>query len=222
MTAIYKYISKQEYVDNFLNEGEIFFQSLSYFTGCEEAQLRDKQEGALIFRPPDGLKLDLASGRQIGHSGALISRARNAHRLFIFRTSLSCSIHLARRFNTNYCIKICDVDEFSRRLQLKLKEPVQRLKNTKLLRGTVSYVPATAELGVDHALAEKIIFRKQDTFSTEKEYRFAFGLDANAFDAYNVDYSIGEFEAQQPKLVQPRILRIGPLNDICKAIPVLT
>lgn len=218
MTALYKYLSKSEFVDSFLNEGNVFFQSLSHFTACEETQLRDKLEGTLLYEPLHGLKPNLASGRQISLPGALISEVRKTHRIYVFCTSLRCTNNLAQRFKSNWCVEISDLDEFGRRLAWKLRDPVQRFRNTKLLSGPVYYGAKTEMPGIDHALPEKIIFRKQETFSIETEYRFAFGLDANAFDAYNVDYSIGEFRVPEVKPSKPRILKIGPLHDICKTV----
>ena len=218
MAAVYKYFSKQEFVDGFLNDGTVYFNALSYFIACEEVQLRDEQEGSLLFRPADGLKADLISGRQIGMSGAFISRARNSHRIFVFCASQACSASLAQRFKSNYCVEISDADEFCLRLQRKLKSPIYRLRNSELLSGAVNYVDNTEVPSVDHALPERIIFRKQMTFSIEKEHRFAFALDRDAFNAYNVDYSIGEFNASPTKLVRPRIIKIGPTKDFCKQV----
>ncbi len=218
MPSVYKYFSKEEYAESFLNEGRVFFQSLSHFTACEEEQLRDEKEGALFFLPSGGLKLDIASGGQINHHGAFISRIKNAHRLFVFCASLTCARHLAQRFKADHCVEISDLDEFSRRLQMKMRDPVHRHRNTKLLRSEVNYVSETTEPGIDHALTEKIIFRKQSSFAIESEYRFAFGLDSNAFATYNVEYAIGQFRPTTAKPSKPRILKIGPLFDICKLV----
>lgn len=215
MSSIYKYFSKQEYAESFMNEGQVFFQSLSHFTACEEVQLRDEQEGSLLYKPSGGLQLNLTSGGQVAHHGEFISRAKNAHRIFVFCTSLTCSSQLAQRFKAKFCVEIFDLDEFSRRLQNKMRDPIQRFKNPLILRSNVQYVSKTTEPGIDHALTEKIIFRKQQTFAVEAEYRFAFGLDTNVFDAYNVEYSIGQFNLHAAKLTQPRVIKIGPLSDIC-------
>ena len=116
-------------------------------------------------------------------------------------------------------MEISDLEEFERRMSSKIKDSVQRLKNQSLLSGIVNYSDENSEPGPDHALSEKIIFRKQRSFSIEREYRFAFALDKNAFDAYQVDYSVGAFNASPSKLNHARTLKIGGLGDICKLVP---
>lgn len=219
MKPVFKYFSNREFVDSFLNEGTVFFNSLSYFTACEEDQLRDEEEGSLLYQPTMGLQVNNLTSRSHFHlNGALISKVRSTHRIYVFCTSLTRSNGLAQRFKSKYCLEISDIDEFERRLRKKMRDPVQRLKNRILLSGAVSYSSETEEPGPNHALPEKIIFRKHKSFSVEDEYRLAFSLDKNAFDPYNVDYSIGQFTAKLEKLGRPRILKIGPLLDICKLV----
>ena len=58
--------------------------------------------------------------------------------------------------------------------------------------------------------------KQSHLFSVEKEYRFAFAKDINAFEVNNVDYSMASevppFIGQHPH----QILRLGDLTDICR------
>jgi hypothetical protein len=87
-----------------------------------------------------------------------------------------------------------------------------------LLQGDVDYYKEENEPGVRHACPDKIIMSKVHRFSDEREYRYAFALDKNAFQVNNVDYSLSNDVTISNTVGRPRILKLGNLLDICKII----
>ncbi len=53
--SLYKYFTNRKWADAFL-DGEVFFNSLTYFRDYEDANVReDKNEGSSVYRPESGL-----------------------------------------------------------------------------------------------------------------------------------------------------------------------
>jgi hypothetical protein len=221
MTITYKYFSLADFAASFLKEGKVYFNTLAYFINCEEAQLRDETEDALVYRPKGGLEINnLTTGRSLKLNAGLISKVRHPGRIYVFCTSLIKSKALVQRFNAPYCVEIFDVEEFSRRLRMKFKNPIERMRHQKLLCGQIEYKTQSNQGGTDHALPEKIIYSKPPEFQIEAEYRHAFTKDKAGFDAYQVEYSLGNFEPTKLENSAPRIIRLGDLRDICRLVVV--
>jgi hypothetical protein len=153
-------------------------------------------------------------------NAGLISKVRHPGRIYVYCTSLTKSRVLVERFKAPYCIEILDTEEFSRRLRMKLKNPIERMRNRTLLSGAIEYKTESNQGGTDHALPEKIIYSKPLRFQIETEYRHAFTKDRVGFDAYQVEYKMGNFETTKIENSAPRIIRIGDLRDICRLIQV--
>lgn len=61
---------------------------------------------------------------------------------------------------------------------------------------------------------------KTDEFSHEKEYRFAFAVDKDAFDVDNVSYSLA-YDVESPTYtIDYKVIRLGNLSDICRITSV--
>ena len=56
-SLIYKYFNNTNFRDRFVNLGEVYFNSLSYFLSCEDASRRDNTENANLYKPADGLQI---------------------------------------------------------------------------------------------------------------------------------------------------------------------
>lgn len=217
--SAFKYFSQKPHLDGFLKNGEVFFNTLSYFLSCEDPTRRDEIEDSNIYKPADGLQITLTDSQQqlVDHRG-LISKVKNAHRVFVFCTSLELSEELSQKFCSVGCVEIFDIEEFNRRLKKRIKNPAHNIKNQELLSGKVDYYNLAQESGTRHACPDQIIMSKIERFSDEKEYRIAFAKDANAFAVNNVDYYLANSPIPSSKAGTPKKLILGDLTDIARVV----
>lgn len=220
MSLIYKYFSKQCHLQSFLENGEVYFNSLSYFLSCDDESRRDKNEDVTLYRPKSGLVGNHVTTARPFTLPAhhLISRVNASDSIFVFCTSAEVSIRLYQKFNAEGCIEISNLEEFKERLQAKINEFVDGGygANRTLLAGHIEYYDSTESPGARHACPDRIVMAKTDYFSDEAEFRFAFAKDQNAFDVNNVRYSISS-ELDTPNVANHHLtLRLGSLTDICQ------
>ena len=218
----YKYFGNPEFQNDFLNQGRIYFNSLSYFLTCEDKQRQDRTEHTNLYKPSDGLKVTTVNPQQtLIDERALISTVRRPDRIFVFCTSTEYSKALIERFNASGCVEILDLTEFRKRLQTALDKKIRLgiVKNKTLLSGNIDYYDSESEPGARHACPDKIIMSKPiQPFSIEKEYRFAFAKDKNAFDVNEINYYLAH---QAPPYVGQnahQTLEVGKLTDICRVL----
>ncbi len=220
MSPIYKYFSKQCHLQSFLENGEIYFNSLSYFLSCDDDSRRDRSEDVTLYRPKSGLVGNIVTtGKPFAlPAQQLISRVNASDSIFVFCTSAEFSVRLYQKFNAEGCIEISNPDEFKERLQAKINELVDggNGANKTLLAGRIEYYDSAESPGARHACPDQIVMAKPDHFSDEAEFRFAFAKDQNAFDVNNVQYSISS-ELDAPNAASRHLsLRLGSLTDICQ------
>ena len=219
---IFKYFKNSTFQNQFVDLGEVYFNSLSYFLTCEDSARRDITEPLNVYRPDSGLKINITdSEKTLTDQRFLISQIKNPHRVFIFCTSLEFSGHLQKKFDASGCVEIYDLSEFKKRLQKALiyKSRLGLIKNKTLLSDKIQYYEVKNEPKARHACPDQIIMSKPfDDFSDEKEYRFAFSRDKDAFNVNNVQYLLSP---QIPLTTWPnshQVLRLGSLRDICKIV----
>ncbi|MFZ4125414.1 MAG: hypothetical protein ACOYJ2_05015 [Rickettsiales bacterium] len=217
--SVFKYFSQKPNLDNFLKNGEVFFNTLSYFLSCEDPIRRDEIEDSNVFKPVNGLQITLTDSQQqlVDHRG-WISKIPNAHRVFVFCTSLELSEKLSQKFGSVGCVEIFDIEEFNRRLKKRIRNPAHNIKNQEFLSGKVDYYNLVLESGPRHACPDQIIMSKIERFSDEKEYRIAFAKDANAFAVNNVNYYLANSPIPSTKVGTPKKLILGDLTDIARVV----
>lgn len=215
----FKYFGQKSHLDAFLKNGEVFFNTLSYFLSCEDPTRRDETEDSNIYMPLDGLQITLTKSHQqlVDHRG-LFSKIKNGHRVFVFCSSLELNEKLFQKFCSFGCVEIVDLKQFSNRIKKAIRNPVHQIKNRELLSGKVEYYDLTQQSGVMHACPDKIIMSKINQFSDEKEYRIAFAKDANAFAVNNVDYYLANSPIISAKVGTPKKLILGNLMDIARIV----
>ena len=176
-------------------------------------------EDSNIYKPADGLQITLTESQQqlVDHRG-FISKVKNAHRVFVFCTSLEFSERLSQKFCSVGCIEIFDIDEFNRRLKKCIRNPAHNIKNQELLSGKVDYYNLALGSGTRHACPDQIIMSKIERFSDEKEYRIAFAKDPNALAVNNVDYYLSNSPITSSKAGTPKKLILGNLTDIARVV----
>lgn len=170
--ALFKF-GKQEHVEDFVYNGNIYMNSLSYFRKLENDIVRkDKFEsasynlqadGATLRMEQDGKWIDVASIK-----GAIVSsdgsdRTTNVFCMYAFRESASQKLIDARNFEFGDTFAILkDGNEFLRRV----RETAKR-ENIVLKQGLVEYVDGKTYNG------EIGIFRKFSEFAYQSEFRLA-------------------------------------------------
>lgn len=219
MTSIYKYFGNKNWGNSFIENGEIYFNSLSYFISCEDQSRRDDDEDAHILRREEGLQINvLTTGKTFTYNGQLCSKIRKADRIYVFCASAEFNENLYQKFNSQVCVEIYDLEEFKRRLQFKITEAHKQglLGSDQLLSGPVDYYSYGDGPGAAHACPDQIVMGKSDKYKEENEYRFAFSLDKGAFAVNNVDYTLSRNSVPTSGNPSHRVLRLGSLIDICK------
>ena len=217
--SIFKYFSQKQHLDSFLKNGEVLFNTLSYFLSCEDPTRMDELEDSNIYKPTDGLQITLTKSQQqlVDHRG-LISKVKNPHRVFVFCASLKLSEKLSSKFCSVGCVEIFDVKEFVGRIKRRIKKPAHNIKNQELLSGKVDYYNLAQEPGARHACPDQIIMSKIESFSDENEYRIAFAKDANAFAVNNVNYYLANSPIPSTNVGTPKKLILGDLTDIARVV----
>jgi len=92
------------------------------------------------------------------------------------------------------------------------------IKNKTLLADTVVYYDHSAPPENRYAFPELIVMSKTKYFEDEKEYRFAFSRDKNAFEQNKIRYSITKNILQSDNQIHFKEIKLGDLSDICKII----
>jgi hypothetical protein len=215
---IYKYMS-EKYLYRFINNGEVLFHSLSYFRNYEDAQIRgDLYEGTRKFHPNEGLTITKTkTGETFKIQYSFESTAKEDD-IFVFCTSTLLSSELAKLFDADVCVEICDLTKFISMLHAAIIRR-SRVKNETLLHQEVFYYPEDHPPLVDWALPEKITMSKLDINSNQQEYRFAFCIN-NAFKIENTNLRLvkngnrkASKEFSHPKEL---LLKLGSLSNFCK------
>jgi hypothetical protein len=181
---------KQKYIEEFVNNGIIYMNTLSYFKSIEHDEVRaDKHEGALFCMPAEGATF--LFGQQgkcvpiatITNSIVLsTNESANVFCMYAFRESAAKSLIDPRNyeFGDTYAI-LLDADEFLRRVtNIAIREKVQ------LKYGLVDYVNRKVYKG------PMGVFRKFTEFSYQSEFRMSIVTGRNT----------------------PYVLRIGDISDI--------
>ena len=211
---IYKYLQEQ-YLDSFVNKGQVLFRSLSYFKGYEDHIRGDQFEGTKKFKPTNGLEITKTTGERLTIPYSFESTVKTDD-IFVFCVSKVRSKELAQEFDANACIEI-NVDEFSLKLNPALLA-LQNVTHKNIVHQEVEYYSETKPPIVDWALPEKIAFSKLDYFMRQQEYRFAFCFG----DAFSIGSTAqclvgtGSDRTFVTSNYCHQILELGNINNICQ------
>src|SRR5690606_811202 len=107
MPSLYRYFSDKEHLRKFMERGEVYINSLSYYLTCESESRRDPSEDANIYAPESGLVItNQTTGMTFTVPAQLISKVGGADRIFVFCASTQLSDHLYRKFAAAGCVRI--------------------------------------------------------------------------------------------------------------------
>ncbi len=222
MTTLYKYFGQKAHLEAFLEHGEVYLNSLSYFLNCEDDSRRDETEDACIYRPAPGLTVNnLTTGETfILPATQLHSRIEGSDQTFLFCASTEYSSHLNKKFGAYGCVRISNVSEFTNRLQARVTDHARRNKwpNEMMLSEAVGYYDPTDPPGTRHACPDQIIMTKPQRFSDEREFRFAVVSDKSLLEVNSTQYSISTETNPSMSKSNHLTLHLGSLIDICEIV----
>lgn len=207
--ALYKYFSERRWADQFL-EGEILFRSLSYFRAYEDQVRGDVNEGASVYRPPQGLIIhnQTRGTTSVLPNSAFVSAAKQ-NEIFVFCLSRANSAALAEEFKAVTCVEVRDIPSFCSRVEAALPQGA-----TFLAKRVVYY--DSAEGGDPRwALPDRIAISKLKSYEQQQEFRLVFTLnEAFAFENVDTRLVFGEGSTTRPAPQEYR-LKVKPLKDMC-------
>jgi len=213
---LYKYLPR-EYADLILNEGCFLFRSLSYFQDYEDDEVRgDRFEGVQKYSGKDGLEINNLTSGKASRENWIFKSKVDSENIFIFSASLIFSKELSKEFEADTCIEITDASKIISGLRSAVKRR-RSVKPNKLFYGEVEYYQDSKEPGIDWAFPDRISNRKLNTFSHQKEYRFAFSTK-NALKFGNTEQQVQMSDQPSVKRERPypeKILKIGNIKQWC-------
>jgi len=187
---LYKYMTELQWAESLVNEGEVFFNSLSYFKNYEDGQIRgDKLEGERLYEKPEGIEITVVSDNNRRLSASKVQFSANIDNFFVYCLSTELSQELMNRFNAAACIEILNPKKFISK--------IRKVLQLSVLAGEISYYLPTDEPGIEWQ-QERIVLSKTKTFDWQKEYRLAFS------------------QPQQETIAANRSIKLGNLSKICR------
>jgi hypothetical protein len=217
LTSIFKYIPEQ-YLEAFLNNGELLFRSLSYFQHYEDNVRGDKSEGARLYKPESALEITKTqTGEKVLLTGGAFQSNVDADNIFIFCASRVLSKDLASAFNCNICVEITSIATLLSKIRASLLIRPS-IKNKTLLFGDVAYYDMRNPPIIDWAIPEKIVMSKLDAFKTQNEFRISYCLN-NAFDIKQTTQTIKINAHTTSTIIKnhpSQLLKVGSIRKICK------
>lgn len=220
MQSLYKYFSRREHLENLLNEGECYFNCLSYFRDYEDNQVRgDKYEGTKVYRPQNGLEITNHTRNEKFTLNAEMTSSVQGEGIFVYCTSTILSKSLAEKFGAIGCVEIFAPDIFTRKLNCSLRL-ISKFKRKTILHGIVRTYEHYTEPGNTWPFPEDIIFLKSSDYNYQNEYRFAFGYN-EALKPYNTVMTITtDHKPIAPAIYPFLILKIGDTSQCCREIEI--
>jgi hypothetical protein len=215
----FKYFSKLPYAEGFL-DGRVFCQTAAFFRDYEDAQAQqiigDEYEGARLYRPQRGLKINNLTRNQSFTLNMGMECLTKAHEIYIFCMSLSFTDALKKEFNAVACAEISDPRAFISRWLNALPEEAKQ--EGKHVARRVRYYEPEDVPGNVWALPDLIITTKLKRFEYQNEYRLAY-TTTDAFAFQNCTYQLVDRKARpspKPEEHLNETLELGSLRDICR------
>ena len=214
--ALYKYFSEERFARALIERGEVFMQTLANFRGYEDNDVRrDPNDGQLRYEPAGGLPIQF-EGREANepwHGWRFTSSVKEED-VYVYCLSTERSGELAERFESPFCVEICNSVSLIGRIRRKVQLRSQ-LERKHLYADPVDYRSVEAIPAADWALPEKVAFIKPEGWSWQQEYRVLVGKKG-AFDAENVRLSLQTGPQPLAPLANhpPLILTLGDLSGI--------
>ena len=221
---LYKYLPRR-YAEGMVGRGEIMFSPLAWFQNYEDEQRGDRFEGTRKYFPVGGIDVTRTERDGKAHppvsfraaTESLQSRARAHNHIFIYSTSLQNDLTFD---GADTCVEIYDPVHFVARLQSTLKSHPSAKAET-LIHDEVKYYDFEAPPDNVWALPHLLAVDKHRAFSSQREYRFAFGIRRNVFNLEHVDcflvrdgetFPIRKLEAARHR----KVIKTGSLADCCR------
>jgi len=127
---LYKYLPSH-HLGNFLKNGEILFRNLTYFKEYEDAKKRgDKKEGGIYNNPTDGFEIKNITQNTEFKANHTIN-CINSDDVFVFCLSKNHDKKLYKEFESDCCVEITNVHEFTKKLGRSLKSMEYEYDNTR-------------------------------------------------------------------------------------------
>ena len=211
----YKFFRNIEYAEQFL-AGEIYHQSLAFFRDYEDSASKgvigDRHEAAHIFRPTQGLQINLLKQRKsLLLSGAAFETYANASEIMVSCMSISLSDEIIENFEATAYVEIKNVRKLISRWQAGLPSGSQHFA-----RKVIYYRPDELPDNV-WPQPDLIATHKMADYKYQQEFRLGFStpgtLDFNNITA-QINYSDGPIKPA-PNEHKSRIVNAGNLKDIC-------
>jgi hypothetical protein len=213
--SLFRYFDNNDYAELFL-DGKVFFNSLSYFVGFEDGEVRgDADEGTRVHAPSQGLLINnLTQGTTFTITDGVFKSSAKQNEIYVSCMSKSLKQTLWQEFNATCCVEIRVKKQF---LQ-KVRNAVETGRNN-FYAGPVTYYDASSPPKHLWALPESVCMSKLLGFKRQDEYRIAFGK-TEIFDPNNVDLRLTTTASMRGEaLMEPTsncTIDIGNIREICK------
>ena len=212
---LYKYLP-EEYVDDFVTKGNIFFRNLTYFRQYEDNRRGDPLEGFHRDNPDNDVVLYSPNSGKIAKGDYSYLNSTNTDLIYVFCLSCVIKEELFTEFGTDFCVEISNLSEFSRRLKVGVKRRPFSY-SSGLIQNNVKYYKDNAPADFDIKNPKNLAFAKGIHYCHQEEYRFVFGESKKAFnlkqqivDNKKYDF-IGEAKKGQP---MDKTICIGNIKNI--------
>jgi hypothetical protein len=221
-TRIYKYVSKTEHLENFL-QGLLYCSSLQHFLRIEHDGVQgDAFEGIASYAPVGGLQINKLSPQRSSFTlqGHRLESSLERKEIYICCFSTLLSEKIAQRFKSIACVEVLDVPKFCNLASLALPGNlmVPKISSSPRIGYRVRYYDHTDPPANLWACPDLISISKQKGFSWQQEFRLVFGAEGS-FDFESADYRIISRPKPLYKNTASRpavILEVGNVSAICK------
>jgi hypothetical protein len=211
----YKYFSQLDYAKQFI-AGKVYHQTLGFFRDYEDKATKqvigDEFESTRIFRPVDGLHVNIQTQGTSGQLLMAFESSARAGEIYIFCLSLSFTDELSKEFRAVACVEILSPLKFIQRWLAKLPEGATHFAK-KVDYYRQEDLPSNVWLQ-PHLIATT----KLDHFAYQQEYRLGF-CTTNALEFNEAKQELRDRKERpipRPEEHHNKTLDLGGLTDICK------
>lgn len=168
---LFKYIPEQ-FLESFIDSGDLLFRNLSYFRKSEENGRGDLLEGLHMDHPDNPITITNLSVPTnppwVGNAAILNSIVPDDVFIFCFSEDLSAPLY--QEFNCDTCVEIKDTQAFLGRIQRAISK-LLAFKQYGLLYGRACYYEPNQASPADISDPLNIPFFKHASYSHQKEFR---------------------------------------------------